>query len=44
MSKIIIYDNKNILVADLDRTEVKQDVNGTIRKKEMLQYLKIIGL
>lgn len=40
MSKIIIYDNKNILVADLDRTEVKQDVNGTIRKKEHVAIFK----
>lgn len=25
MSKIIIYDNKNILIADLDRTESKRE-------------------
>ena len=25
MSKIIIYDNKNILIADLDRTESKKE-------------------
>lgn len=25
MSKIIIYDNKNILIADLDRTEIKRE-------------------
>lgn len=25
MSKIIIYDNKNILIADLDRTETRKD-------------------
>lgn len=25
MSKIIIYDNKNILIADLDRTETKRE-------------------
>lgn len=25
MSKIIIYDNKNILIADLDRTERKKE-------------------
>ena len=25
MSKIIIYDNKNILIADLDRTETKKE-------------------
>lgn len=25
MSKIIIYDNKNILIADLERTETKRD-------------------
>lgn len=25
MSKVIIYDNKNILIADLDRTESKRE-------------------
>lgn len=25
MSKIIIYDNKNILIADLDRTEIRKE-------------------
>ena len=25
MSKIIIYDNKNILIADLERTETKKE-------------------
>ena len=25
MSKIIIYDNKNILIANLDRTETKRE-------------------
>lgn len=25
MSKVIIYDNKNILIADLDRTESKKE-------------------
>ncbi len=41
MSKIIIYDNKNILIADLDRTETKrerQDFNVAGYKKPATVY------
>ena len=34
MSKIIIYDNKNILIADLDRTESKRE---PIEKEKLLK-------
>lgn len=41
MSKIIIYDNKNILVADLDRTETIKERNEAEISVNSYEYLAI---
>ncbi len=40
MSKIIIYDNKNILIADLDRTETIKKEDNMISTKYFAAYFE----
>lgn len=40
MSKIIIYDNKNILIADLYRTETRKDPINTVFQTEHAAIFK----